>query len=141
LVLYLFIDREEDHVIKVFYERTDVILISVELLIIFVFFHFTTYGLESARHTASLLWENMGWIIGFIGFGLLVPFFIELRAVTTGWKSPAPVVLAAVLVLMGGYLLRHYFMYAGVYERPYPAQHEFAPGGHVKFDIQKPASG
>jgi len=24
-------------------------------------------------------------------------------------------------VLSGGYLLRHYFMYAGVYERPYPA--------------------
>ena len=25
------------------------------------------------------------------------------------------------MVLSGGYLLRHYFMYAGVYERPYPA--------------------
>jgi len=121
LVLYLAIKQEEDHELRVFYERTDVILIGIELLIIFVFFHFTTYGLESARHTAAILWDDMGWIVGFIGFGLIVPFLIEFRGITKGWNSAAPVVLAAVLVLGGGYLLRHYFMYAGTYERPYPA--------------------
>ncbi len=121
LVLHLAIKREEDHDIKVLYERTDVILISIELLIIFVFFHFTTYGLESARHAADILWNDMGWIVGFIGFGLIVPFLIEFRGVTKGWNSATPVVLAAILVLCGGYLLRHYFMYAGSYERPYPA--------------------
>lgn len=121
LVLYLGIRQDEDHELRVFYERTDVILIGIELFIIFIFFHFTTYGLESARHTAAILWDDMGWIVGFIGFGLLVPFLIEFRGVTKGWNSAAPVVLAAVLVLSGGYLLRHYFMYAGSYERPYPA--------------------
>lgn len=115
--------REEDRPIRVLYERTDVILITVELVIIFVFFHFTTYGIESARSTAQLLWHDMGWIIGFVGFGLLVPFVIELKGVLKGWSSPAPVVFAAILVLLGGYLLRHYFMYSGVYERPYPPQH------------------
>lgn len=120
LVLYLVLRREEDHALKVFYERTDVILITVELTIIFVFFHFTTYGVESARSTAQLLWNDKVWIIGFIGLGLLVPFLIEFKGVTKGWKSPAPIILAAFLVLGGGYLLRHYFMYAGVYELPYP---------------------
>jgi len=121
IVLYVFIAREEDDELKVLFERTDVTLIGIEILIIFVFFHFTTYGLESARYTANILWGDMGWIIGFVGFGLLVPFLIELKGVAHGWKTGAPVVLAAILVLSGGYLLRHYFMYAGVYERPYPA--------------------
>lgn len=123
LVLDLAIkQRQEDRDVRVLYERTDVILITIELMIIFVFFHFTTYGLESARSTAHILWNDMGWIIGFIGFGLLVPFFIEFKGVIKSWDSPTPVIFAAILVLIGGYLLRHYFMYAGVYERPYPAQ-------------------
>ncbi len=132
LVLNLAIKRNEDQDLRVLYERSDVILIGIELLIIFVFFHFTTYGLESARHTAQLLWSDMGWIVGFIGFGLIIPFLIEFRGVTKGWNNQIPIVLAAVLVLSGGYLLRHYFMYAGTYERPYPAmnsvqQHSQAP--------------
>ncbi len=121
LILYLVIDKEEDHAIRHLYERTDVIFIGVELLIIFAFFQFTTYGLESARHSAEILWNDKIWIVGFIGLGLIVPFLLELRGVTKGWNSAAPIVLAAVLVLSGGYLLRHYFMYAGTYERPYPA--------------------
>jgi formate-dependent nitrite reductase membrane component NrfD len=128
LVLDLAIkQRDEDRIIRVLYERTDVILISVELVIIFVFFNFTTYGVESARSTAILLWHDMGWIIGFVGLGLLVPFILELKGVLHSWKSPAPIIFAAILVLVGGYLLRHYFMYAGVYERPYPPQHLVAP--------------
>lgn len=132
LVLYLVINREEDHALRVLYERTDVILIGVELLIIFVFFHFTTYGLESARSTAHILWNSMGWIFGFVVFGLIVPFLIELRGVTKGWGSPAPIVLAAIMVLSGGYLLRHYFMYAGVYERPYPAVNSISPHAQLQ---------
>lgn len=124
LVLYLAIKREEDKDLKILYERTDVILIGVELLIIFVFFHYTTYGVESAQSTAQILWNDAVWIVGFIGLGLLVPFLIEFKGVTKGWNSSAPIILAAILVLGGGYLLRHYFMYAGVYERPYPAQNE-----------------
>lgn len=122
LVLYLVIKPDEENQrLRMILERSDVILIGIELMIIFVFFHFTTTGLESARYTAQILWNDMGWIVGFIGFGLIVPFLIEFHGVTRGWSNAAPVVLAAVLVLCGGYLLRHYFMYAGAYERPYPA--------------------
>ena len=35
-----------------------------------------------------------------------------------GWRAGAPVVLSSVFVLMGGYLLRHYFLIAGVYAYP-----------------------
>jgi formate-dependent nitrite reductase membrane component NrfD len=121
LVLYLAVKQDDDHSLRLFYERTDVILIGVELLIIFMFFQYTTHGQEAARASAQLLWNDQVWVIGFIGFGLLVPFLIELKGFFKGWNNPMPVVLAAVLVLGGGYLLRHYFMAAGVYERPYPA--------------------
>lgn len=119
LLLNLVIKREEDRPIRVFYERSDVMLIAAELVILFSFFHYMSSGSESAMQSAKLLWNDMGWLIGFIGFGLIVPFFLELRCVLRGSIGHAPVMLAAVLVLFGGYLLRHYFLAAGVYAYPW----------------------
>lgn len=120
LVLNLAIKkREEDRPLRLFYERTDLMLIAAELVILFSFFFYLQRGSQSAAISAQLLWSDWGWLIGFIGFGLLVPFFIELKGVIKGWSSPVPIMLASVLVLVGGYLLRHYFMYAGVYARPW----------------------
>jgi formate-dependent nitrite reductase membrane component NrfD len=118
-VLYVFIKDPADHALKVFYERTDVILIAAELVVLFSFYQYMQAGNESALHSAKLLWNNMGWLVGFIGFGLIVPFFIELKGVTKGWSSHVPIVAASVMVLIGGYLLRHYFMYAAVYAHPW----------------------
>jgi formate-dependent nitrite reductase membrane component NrfD len=121
LVQYWVIREDTElHSVRVFYERTDVILIAAELVLIFVFFNYTLQGSESARHSARLLWSNTGWIVGFVLLGLIVPLLIELKGVLKGWSGRAALSMAAVLVLSGGYLLRHYFLYAGVYERPYP---------------------
>ncbi|MCK5720602.1 MAG: hypothetical protein KAH84_11750 [Thiomargarita sp.] len=68
------------------------ILIVVELLIVFLFFQYTTYGQELARDSATILWNDMGWLVGFIGFGLIVPFLIEFRGVTKGWNNAVPIV-------------------------------------------------
>lgn len=119
LLMYLVIRQPDDQRIRNFYERVDLILISAELVILFSFFHYMQAGNESAMHSAKLLWNDMGWLIGFIGFGLIVPFLLELRGVLKGWSSHLPVVTASVLVLIGGYLLRHYFMYSGVYAYPW----------------------
>lgn len=119
LLLNIVIKREEDRPIRVFYERADVMLIAAELVILFSFFHYMSAGSESAMQSAKLLWNDMGWLVGFIGFGLIVPFFLELRCVLRGSVGHAPVMLAAVLVLFGGYLLRHYFLAAGVYAYPW----------------------
>jgi formate-dependent nitrite reductase membrane component NrfD len=119
LIMYLVIKQPDDQRIRNFYERVDLILISAELVILFSFFLYMQAGNESAMHSAKLLWHNMGWLVGFIGFGLIVPFLLELRGVLKGWSSHLPVVTASVLVLIGGYLLRHYFMYSGVYAYPW----------------------
>lgn len=120
MVVLSLIDRrgEDEHLIK-FYERLDLMLIAAELVILFSFYHYMTAGSESAVRSWELMWNDLGWLIGFIGFGLLVPFLIELRGVLKGWASRVPIITASLLVLMGGYLLRHYFLYAGVYAYPW----------------------
>ncbi|RCX32166.1 NrfD/PsrC family molybdoenzyme membrane anchor subunit [Thioalbus denitrificans] len=119
LVLHVVVRREEDHGLRVFYERIDLMLIAAELVILFSFFHYMRAGSESLYRSFELLWNDWGWLVGFIGFGLLVPFALELKGVLRGWGSRMPIVTASVLVLVGGYLLRHYFLAAGVYARPW----------------------
>nr|VFJ98100.1 MAG: Formate-dependent nitrite reductase, membrane component NrfD [Candidatus Kentron sp. H]VFJ98275.1 MAG: Formate-dependent nitrite reductase, membrane component NrfD [Candidatus Kentron sp. H]VFK03419.1 MAG: Formate-dependent nitrite reductase, membrane component NrfD [Candidatus Kentron sp. H] len=120
VLLNVFFKDPEDHEIHVFYERTDLILIAAELVVIFSFFQYLQVGEESASSASfELLFTDLGWLIGFIGFGLIVPFILELKGVIKGWSSHIPIVTASILVMVGGYLLRHYFMYAGVYSHPW----------------------
>jgi polysulfide reductase chain C len=120
LTLGLVLKRhKEDHQLAVLYERADVILIAWEIFILFSFFFFLLMSSPNADHSYKLLWGNAGWVIGFIVLGLFVPLLLELKGVWKGWNGRAPVMLAAVLVLMGGYLLRHYFLQAGVYTQPW----------------------
>lgn len=119
LIMYTVIKDQADEHIRVLYERIDLVLISAELVIIFSFFFYLQRGSESAMRSWELLFNDFGWLIGFIGFGLVVPFFLELRGVVKGWTSHVPIIAASVFVLAGGYLLRHYFMYAGVYAYPW----------------------
>ncbi|MCG6862554.1 MAG: polysulfide reductase NrfD [Chromatiaceae bacterium] len=119
LIMYTILHEAEDDHIRVLYERIDLVLISAELVIIFSFFFYLQRGSESAVRSWEILFNDMGWLIGFIGFGLIVPFFLELKGVVKGWTSHAPIIAASVFVLAGGYLLRHYFMYAGVYAYPW----------------------
>lgn len=119
LIMYTVIKEAEDEHIRVLYERIDLVLISAELVIIFSFFFYLQRGSESAMRSWELLFTDFGWLVGFIGFGLIVPFFLELKGVVKGWTSHAPIIAASVFVLAGGYLLRHYFMYAGVYAHPW----------------------
>jgi formate-dependent nitrite reductase membrane component NrfD len=52
--------------------------------------------------------------------GLVIPFVIELGTLTKRIPSgTATIVSAAVMVLVGGYLLRHYMLASGVYEYPW----------------------
>jgi polysulfide reductase chain C len=119
LIMYTVIKDAADEKIRVLYERIDLVLISTELVILFSFFFYLQRGSESAMRSWELLFTDLGWLIGFIGFGLIVPFLLELKGLVKGWTSHVPIITASVLVLMGGYLLRHYFMYAGVYAYPW----------------------
>jgi polysulfide reductase chain C len=119
LLLHTVIPDENDNDLRTRFERMDLILIAAELVILFSFFNYTLSGSESGYRSAQLLWGDMGWLVGFIGFGLIVPFVLELRNHLRGTIGHFSTITSASLVLMGGYLLRHYFMYAGVYAFPW----------------------
>jgi len=119
LIMYTILHEAEDDHIRVLYEQIDLVLIATELVIIFSFFFYLQRGPESAQQSKEILFTDWGWLIGFIGFGLIVPFFLELKGVIKGWTSHVPIIAASIFVLTGGYLLRHYFMYAGVYTYPW----------------------
>ncbi len=119
LLMYTLIREKEDEIIRVLYERIDLVLIAAELVILASLFFYLQRGSESAMRSWELLWTDLGWLIGFIGLGLAVPFFLELKSVVSGWATRVPIITASVFVLTGGYLLRHYFMYAGVYAYPW----------------------
>ncbi|MBF0417183.1 MAG: polysulfide reductase NrfD [Magnetococcales bacterium] len=119
LVMLVFIRNREDHALQVLFERTDVLLLALELFIIYTLFNFTLSGSESGYRSATLLWESPMWVVGFLGLGLLLPFLVELRSLLKGWSGSAPMVIACILILNGGYILRHMFMYSGVYAFPW----------------------
>lgn len=119
LILNLINHRDEDRDLRHFYERTDLMLISAELIILFAFYQYLATGSESGVHSLNLLKYNLGWLVGFIGLGLLVPFALELKGALQGWGSRWPIVICSVLVLIGGYLLRYYFINSGVYAYPW----------------------
>jgi len=120
IMLNVFFKESERDIVHIFYERIDLILIAAELVVIFSFYQYLQVGERSAASTSfALLFNDFGWLVGFIGFGLIVPFLLELKGVLKGWPSHMPIIMASILVMMGGYLLRHYFMYAGVYVQPW----------------------
>ncbi|MBF0136401.1 MAG: polysulfide reductase NrfD [Magnetococcus sp. DMHC-1] len=119
IVMYMFIYHRVDHSIRALYERVDIGLITAELVVIYSFFNFTLSGSEAGYRSAALLWNDSGWFIGFVVCGLMIPLAMELKCVFGKWGGKVPIVTASVLVLSGGYLLRHYFMAAGVYAYPW----------------------
>lgn len=114
--------------------RLDVALIGAEVLILLAYLNFVRLSPEAARRSAHLLLGSPGFLLGFLLAGLLLPWGIEIwdlrhsavpgqdaSAVVTAEAARAAV--AGALVLLGGLLLRHYILAAGIFGYPFPAIH------------------
>lgn len=120
LILQYAVIKEEDHALRHFFETTDAWLIGAELVIISVFYFYLLAGSEGGYVTRDLLWGSAGWVWGFIVIGLIIPFVIEVATLTKRISHSATTIMAAAsMVLVGGYLLRHYMLACGVYEYPW----------------------
>ena len=120
IVQYTILKNEQDRALRHLFEKTDAWLIGIEIIIIFTFLNYLLIGSEGGRVSYELLWGNPLWVWGFVVLGLIVPFIIEVGVLLKRIPSGAVTVIsAAVLVLMGGYLLRHFILAAGVYEYPW----------------------
>jgi polysulfide reductase chain C len=121
-----------------YYERFDIALIGVELLLLAILLFGVLPGTVSGQASYALLMGSFGWVGGFLVLGLLVPLLLEIKGSVRAWNSPLPIVTAAVLVLIGGYLLRHYFMTAGVYYFPWANAHHLGVlGSDVLSHVQR----
>ncbi len=120
IVQYTILKNEQDHALRHFFEKTDAWLIGFELVIVFAFFHYLLSGSEGGYVSHDLLWGSAGWVWGFVVVGLIIPFIIEVGTLTKRIPSGATTIIAAAsMVLIGGYLLRHYMLASGIYEYPW----------------------
>ena len=120
ILQYVFV-RDNDHALRHAFEKWDTWMIGIELLVVLALMIYLAYNAhENARVSFDILWNSPWWVYGFIGLGLIAPFLLNLAALKKWVPEGAAVVLSsATLVLLGGYLLRHFILLAGVYELPY----------------------
>ncbi len=103
-------------------EQLDAGLIVTELIILGAYFNFAFFLPTGARYSAELLLNTPLFVFGFLGTGLIVPLALETYGIFWGGHSQITnrlLDLASVLVLIGGFLLRYFVLYAGVYQYPW----------------------
>lgn len=101
----------------------DVVLIALEFLIVLPYVIHGELSVEAVRQSLNLIlggpFTIPFWLL-FVGMGLLAPLALEVKELAPAILRSAPVrfhrgmtVVAGVLVISGGYLLRYIFVYAG----------------------------
>jgi len=116
----------KDHDFAIYLEKMDIGLIIAELLMLFALFNTSLSGQEAATYSATLLLGNVGFIVGVIIIGLLLPLLLETYTLFKHMKEKEEVnpigamVIAGILILIGGLLLRYYILWAGVFSYPWP---------------------
>ncbi|WP_294348334.1 NrfD/PsrC family molybdoenzyme membrane anchor subunit [Prosthecochloris sp.] len=122
LLLFTFSREEGSSTIVQKLEQLDAALIVTELIILGAYFNFAFFLPTGARESAAILFETPMFVIGFLGFGLIIPLLIETYSIffahhTRG--AATRMVTAGCLVLAGGFLLRYYVLHAGVFQYPW----------------------
>lgn len=103
----------KDHHEKLFFSRIDIILIGIELfLIIHMFMGFlasTQVQIDAAKLFLGGPYTAPFWVL-VVGLGLIVPAVLELLELK---KYKIPVLIPAIMVLMGGLIFRFIIAFAG----------------------------
>ena len=110
LVILLARESGERHL----FTRIDFGLVILELGLIGVLFFNMLNGTaiqhQAIQHLLGGDYTTLFWI-GFIGFGLVVPLLFELFSMR--WRIAVVAVVTPLLILGGGYLLRHIMLHVG----------------------------
>jgi len=100
-------------------EKVDIVLIIAELIMLGAYFNYLYYANAGGKYVFEHLTSDTGFVFGFLILGLIVPLILEILALTKKIKTFIPI--AAILVLVGGFLLRYYILHYGVYVYPWPS--------------------
>jgi polysulfide reductase chain C len=105
----------------------DVIFILLELFIILPYIIHGALSTLATRQSLELIFDGtLGWLfwLGVVLLGLLVPLLAEVASLAPTLAGGRPLRIphaveatAALLVLVGGFLLRYVFVYAGQISR------------------------
>lgn len=122
LILFAHLWREEH--LREWLERLDVILILFEFIILGLYVNYAAYGPVGGRASINYLAGDIGFVLGFLIFGLFTPLLLELYTLLRGERLRSLLrytlpLFASLLVLFGGFLLRLYILHAGVFEFPW----------------------
>jgi formate-dependent nitrite reductase membrane component NrfD len=122
VVLALRRDRPEPGELRSLY-TLDVVLITLEFFVVLPYVIHGELSVQAVRDSLDLIlggpFTIAFWLL-FVGMGLLAPLALEVRELAPLVLSQAPIrlnraltILAGLLVIAGGYLLRYIFVYAG----------------------------
>ena len=122
VVLALKRDRPEPGELRSLY-TLDVVLITLEFFVVLPYVIHGELSVQAVRDSLDLIlggpFTIAFWLL-FVGMGLLAPLALEVRELAPLVLSQAPIrlnraltILAGLLVIAGGYLLRYIFVYAG----------------------------
>jgi formate-dependent nitrite reductase membrane component NrfD len=124
LILAISFDRNDENPEALrFLYSFDLILLGLELFIVVPYVIHSQLSVRAVQSSLQLIlggpFTVQFWLF-FFGFGLLLPLVIEFREITPvlirggALHSRKPVTVAtALLILMGGFLLRYVFVFAG----------------------------
>ena len=128
LLMILWALSKEENRVKALHslEKIDFGLIVVELsMVVFIGYYFLTFtGNSAARYSINFLTNNTIFMALFFIGGLVIPFVLEFISIQASKKdhTKAPniaiILLASILVLIGGYMLRAYMLHAGFLQIP-----------------------
>ena len=100
-------------------EWADIGLIGLELIAIGAYFNYLYYAYAGGKYVFHHMLSDMGFVVGFLLIGLILPWILEFVAAKKHVRILVPV--AALLVLFGGFLLRYYILHYGIYTYPWPS--------------------
>lgn len=98
-------------------EKLDIVLLGLEIIIIVAFFNYLFISSAVGKYIVSKMFDSIGFLGFFVILGLIIPFLLEIYAIKKHSKSI--LIIASLLVLIGGFLLRFYILKFGYYVYPY----------------------
>jgi len=113
LVLGMKARRDTDEELMHLLDKVDVKVIVLEILAIIALMIGMAAWAPSALQSLVAGRYAVAFWLGVVFMGLIAPLAIEYREMRIGKATPGAVTLSAVLVLVGGFLMRYVILYAG----------------------------
>jgi len=95
-------------------------LLTLTAATVFSYQQYVKHGPREAQASGLLLARQPSFTVGYLGLGLVLPLVLAAWNVFAAGPLSLVNPVAGAGILVGGYLLRHHLVYAGIYTYPWP---------------------